>query len=322
MSIAALWHRLLHSATWIRPLGALALSLSLGGCLVSTGALFDPKEAVAPLAPGLYRAEQFKESNWAPLPDWKIQSIADGYFIEDEDSKKFVIRLFELEQDLYIADILMHDEHYYAYAQIAQGSVVVSGVDCGTYKRSDIAQKYPPTRETGGIIPLCYFVDRQVLFEGLSRSRQAAVPVYRLTPIPVLAKTETPVPQVQAEVESTSLTVCNKSPATVSAIFHHQHRFDSSKQVLSGWYEIAGNECRNLGRFPRNGLSIFGVAVHGSRRLEWEGKSKAYCIAQRQTYRVATENERCVPGEAAKVFADVSATSDITTFTFGWSGQR
>jgi len=108
----------------------------------------------------------------------------------------------------------------------------------------------------------------------------------------------------------------------VSAIIHHQNRFDPSKEMLSGWYDIKAGECKEVGNFHQPGLSVFAASFQEGGRSEWIGKSKPYCVTQRQTYRVVVDGERCVPGEAEKSFAEINSTSNVFTYTFGWSGQR
>jgi uncharacterized membrane protein len=102
---------------------------------------------------------------------------------------------------------------------------------------------------------------------------------------------------------------------------HHQNRYNKAKKMLNGWFAVPRRQCREIGQFPKPELAVFGAGVQEGTRREWEGtSSKALCVAQRRTYRVSQDQERCAPGEAAKQFAVINATSDSFVYTFRWNG--
>ncbi|MGJ4953290.1 DUF1036 domain-containing protein [Bradyrhizobium sp. HKCCYLS20291] len=284
--------------------------------------MFDPKEAVAPFSGGRYKVEQYRESRWISVEDWELKPSDDGYILIDQKLEQSPVWLFELSSDTFIIDVSRGGDHQYGIARVEAGAIVVSGVDCSTYLGSDTAKKYAPVRDVGGYVSRCYFDDNQKLFGAIGESTKLAQPILRLTAVLQQAEGVSVPPQTEANKSLTSLTLCNNSPLTVSAILLHQNRVDASKRMLSGWYEIERHQCRDVGMFPRNDLFVYGRASQGMRSFEWKGETNLYCVTQRRTYRVVRDNERCVVGEVTKPFAKISATFDAAKYTFGWSGPR
>jgi uncharacterized membrane protein len=306
--------------TWRRFLAVILLPMLLSGCFASKEAVFDPAEAVTPFAASKYKVERYAEGQWKSEGIWPFTLDKNSYVLEDPTNGRITFRLFELDSDTYIVEESGNNRWLYGLMRVNNGSMFLYVFHCYDYKGADVANKYPPIETSEGYISECFFASNEQLFDAISTLREKADLYYRLTPIFEPASTASqPRAGAPTELEATTLKLCNKSPLDVTAIVHHRHRKDPSKQALSGWYEVPRGQCRDFGPFPKPQLSVFGVGQDGGQRIEWPGKSASYCISSRQTYRVVQDNETCILGEASKPFADVDTTKGSpATYTFFW----
>jgi hypothetical protein len=121
-----------------------ALTLALGGCLVSEGSLIGPGEAAFPL-PDRASAERFKvgeNKGWEHDTNESAYRSGAGYIVTHEDGDEMELVLKRIAQNTFIAQTKSGDGGYMYGLLVFQGTTIYEyAIDCDDFSPAEL-QRY------------------------------------------------------------------------------------------------------------------------------------------------------------------------------------
>jgi hypothetical protein len=126
----------------IRVAGAVIAIALLSGCIVSKGALFDPKQGVKPLAAGRYQSQDYVVGNWIDRASGRLKIDGSNYIWsekpDDETDEGMKFTLHDIGGGLFVAMIESQGQKYdhaYDLLQVSDDGVLEYNVSCDSVPR-------------------------------------------------------------------------------------------------------------------------------------------------------------------------------------------
>jgi hypothetical protein len=149
-----------------RLVSAIALACGLAGCVYSKGPLFDPKDAVLPLAVGPYEAQDSDDGNWSHAHRGTLALEGRTYtWTRTEGGGSEIFSLYDIGGNFYIAAVLVKDLIAYELLEKQGNVILVYDAKCRDLLQIPVLQFSPEVIESRWTSrgPMCRFFSSEAV---------------------------------------------------------------------------------------------------------------------------------------------------------------